>query len=322
MHHVRALLRGLILLTLLGLAGPGLRTAWAWDDFGHMTIAAVAWQDLSPAARVRASALLRLNPDYGGWVGAAAPDRRDVVAFLKAATWADAIKHEAGFEDDAPSAAPAANLNVGYADHREHRSWHYVNTPFSPDGTPLPDVPTPNAATRVADFRRALADPHAPAGIRSYDLVWLLHLVADLHQPLHAVSRYTRELPEGDLGGNRIRLCAPPCRQELHAFWDGAVGHGGVMQALALAHRLAPPPRRAAADPRIADWLAESVGIARHQVYEPPVGPGAGPYFLTREYREQARRIARARAALAGRRLAVLLEGALRSGGPASGIER
>jgi hypothetical protein len=36
----------------------------------------------------------------------------------------------------------------------------------------------------------------------------------DIHQPLHAVSRFTHELPQGDLGGNRVRLCAPPCRRD------------------------------------------------------------------------------------------------------------
>jgi len=182
-------------------------------------LAFLAWGHLRPVARARARALLRLNPDYARWVSGVAPDQQDAIAFVRASTWADAIKHEPGYIDDGERPdGPDANANIGYEDRREHRYWHYVDVPFSPDGTPLPEIRTPNAATRIAQFRQILNDPAAAPRLKSYDLVWLLHLVGDIHQPLHAVSRFTRELPEGNLGGNRIRLCAPPCHQELHYF--------------------------------------------------------------------------------------------------------
>jgi hypothetical protein len=308
-------------LLRLGLAGLlCLGSGWsapslAWDDFGHMAVAAVAWEHLTPAARVRANLLVRMNPDYARWVTRVPSAKRDVVAFLRAATWADAIKHEAGYIDDGERPSiPEAAADVGYADRNEHRYWHYVDIPFSPDGTPLPPTPTPNAATRIADFRRALTDRTAPDTVRAYDLVWLLHLVGDIHQPLHAVSRFTHELPEGDLGGNRVRLCAPPCREELHQFWDEALGTGTPAQAVALAGTLPMPPHRLAADTRIADWVAESGQIARQVVYRGPIGSGAGPYRLTRAYRERAHAVARRQVALAGWRLAVLLNYALLSG--------
>ncbi|MCA1365382.1 hypothetical protein I6F14_33530 [Bradyrhizobium sp. IC3069] len=38
--------------------------------------------------------------------------------------------------------------------------------------------------------------------LRSYDLVWMLHLVGDTHQPLHDLGRYTRQISNGDAGGN------------------------------------------------------------------------------------------------------------------------
>jgi hypothetical protein len=318
MHHLRAHVtgfrRGLLWLGALGLGclgAVGSVPVWAWDDFGHMTVAAVAWRQLTPAARARTKLLLRLNPDYSHWVDQVAANQRDVVAFMRAATWPDAIKHEPGYQDDGERpAGPEANQNLGYEDIREHRYWHYVDVPYSPDATPLPEVPTPNAATRIADFRKVLHDPAAPALLKSYDLVWLLHLVGDLHQPLHAVSRFTHELPEGDLGGNRVRLCDPPCHQELHFFWDQVIGRGSPAEAEALARQLPPPPQRQIADTRIQDWLDESGAIARRIVYAPPIGAGVGPYALTPEYREQAQRIARERVALAGWRLAVLLNDA------------
>ena len=313
--------RGLLCLALLSLLcvgqdWPG--SAAAWDNFGHMTVAAVAWQHLTPAARAQASKLLRLNPDYAMWVSDAAPDQQDVIAFLRASTWPDAIKHEAGYIDDGEHPdSPETSQNIGYQDLHEHRYWHYVDVPFSADGTALPAVSAPNAATRIADFRRVLADPGAPDSLRSYDLVWLLHLVGDIHQPLHAVSRFTRELPAGDIGGNRIRLCASPCREELHFFWDEAVGRGGPTQARALARQLPTPAMKKIADTHIQDWVDESGQIARRSVYAPPIGPGAGPYALTPAYRERARMIARDQVALAGRRLAVLLNAALAPDGAA-----
>lgn len=316
MHPLRA--RCLIVFAA-ALAWGGATPVQAWNDFGHMTVAALAWEHLRPAARAEATKLLRLNPDYATWVAQVAPDARDVTAFMRAATWADAIKHQAGHVDGgARPADPDANQNAGYADLNEHRSWHFVDVPFTTDRTPIPGVPTPNAATRIADFRTVLADAAAPELLRSYDLSWVLHLVGDIHQPLHAVSRFSQQLPEGDLGGNRVRLCAPPCRQELHHFWDQALGHGTPTEALALARQLPVPPRQRIVDTTIQHWVDESGRLARRLVYAAPIGPGAGPYPLTDAYREQARLIARERIALAGRRLAVLLNRALVPGGGAS----
>lgn len=289
--------------------------ACAWNDFGHMTVAAVAWPHLTPATRARVGTLLRLNPDYARWVAGIPAAQHPLTAFLRAATWADAIKHEAGYIDDGerPDAAAAA-ASSGYQDLREHRYWHYIDVPFSADGTPLPAVPEPNAATQIADFRRALANPRVPAALKSYDLVWLMHLVGDLHQPLHAVSRFSRALPTGDLGGNHIRLCAPPCHEDLHVFWDEALGQGTPRQALAVAAALPRPAAQRVADTQIADWVAESGALARRVVYAPPIGSGTGPYRLTPAYRARVRQVAAQRVALAGRRLAALLNRALGGG--------
>ena len=80
---------------------------------------------------------------------------------------------------------------------------HFVDVPFSPDGTPLPEIPTPNAQTRINDFRAVLAS-NSPDALKSYDLSWLLHLVGDIHQPLHGTTRVTHSRPGGDDGGNGL----------------------------------------------------------------------------------------------------------------------
>jgi S1/P1 Nuclease len=54
-------------------------------------------------------------------------------------------------------------------------------------------------------------------------------------------------------------------------------------------------------------WLKESARIAERDVYAAPIGEGRGPYPLDAAYRRRALEVARAQVALAGARLALLL---------------
>ena len=179
--------------------------ALAWNGFGHMTVAAVAYEKLTPSTKTKVAALLKLNPSYSDWVATASPQERDEVAFVTAATWPDAIKKRgSGFTDDGNTpSSPDAAKNDGYAGKLQHRYWHYVDVPFTPDGTPLKQPRTPNAKTQIAAFRTALASSSASDALKSYDLVWLIHLVGDIHQPLHCTSRLPPRSPSGWSWSNR-----------------------------------------------------------------------------------------------------------------------
>jgi hypothetical protein len=287
--------------------------AWGWDDEGHMMVAAVAWDHLGDASRARVTALLKLNPDYATWIVDTTRGERDKIAFMRAATWPDAIKTEAGYENDGnrPEGADAAR-NIGYADHLQHRYWHYIDLPFSTDGAAVLPPSAPNVETQIHAFAAAIGSHEVSDDIKSYDLVWLEHLVGDAHQPLHATSRFSSRLPRGDQGGNLVALCAPPCRHELHFYWDDILGTNRTPgAALAEAARLPAPPRAAA---EIADesvWIRESFDAARHYAYAAPIGDGRGPYTLDFRYREAALKEARERVALAGVRLANLINSTL-----------
>src|ERR1019366_652223 len=165
--------------------------ALAWNNFGHMTVAAVAYEQLTSSARKKAVALLKLNPAYPDWVTNVPEQERDLVAFVTAATWPDAIKKRgSGYVDDGEDPSTAgATKNEGYADNLQHRYWHYIDVPFAPDGTPFKQPMVPNAKTQISLFRAALASSTTSDDLKSYDLVWLLHLVGDVHQPLHCTSR-------------------------------------------------------------------------------------------------------------------------------------
>jgi hypothetical protein len=295
--------------------------AFAWDDFGHMEVAAVAYPRLTPAARARAAALLKLNPSYRHWIHGVRAAERERVAFLRAATWPDAIKSDSRYDNDQPG-APAASQNLGYADRLRHKYWHYVDLPFSPDGTALVAAPVPNAATQIAAFRAVLAAQGASDDVKSYDLAWLLHLVGDLHQPLHCAQRFDRDDPRGDRGGNTVKitdnespaLCDDPrfCpfgpASNLHAFWDDVTGSSySAAAAQAAAEKLpAPPPTKAAIqDEQV--WLREGLSLAQSDVYAKPIGVGHGPFAIDPAYQKNARALAKKRIALAGARLANLL---------------
>jgi hypothetical protein len=308
--------------------------ARAWDDVGHMTVAAIAWDQLTPGARAQSVALLKLNPLYQEWHSLAGKNDADKTAFMMAAAWPDYIKHAAGYVDDGetPLGREAA-ANSGYGDKFMHKYWHYIDLPFSPDGASLVQPKTPNIETQIDAFRRVLAQPGGDAALKSYDLVWILHLVGDAHQPLHATSRFENEHPEGDAGGNRVKVCAESC-SSLHAYWDGLLEPPGrhvdsqckahhwaldanqcislkLAAALANAKTLKPAAGKLAGDLEEKHWIAESFALAKSRAYAAPVQVGNGPYVLDRAYETAAHRVGEDRVALAGARLANLLNHAL-----------
>jgi hypothetical protein len=297
-------------VTFLSLTTPA---AHAWWDMGHMTVAAVAYERLTPAARARAAALLRLNPNFDKWVRGVPAEEQDRAAFIHAATWADDIKRSSNYQRGSIAQDGAdATANVGYSDHLVHDYWHYVDLPFSSDGTPGESPQAPNALTQIEAFRQGLASNSASDDVKSYDLVWLLHLVGDVHQPLHATSRFSRGMPKGDQGGNKETVClAFTCGAKLHAYWDGLLGdRGGPSDAEAIAATLPSPDATTAAIEDPTAWVLESERLAEQFVYAGPIGDGAGPFALTDAYQAEAHRVALQQVALGGARLARLINGA------------
>src|SRR5450755_4817839 len=104
-------------------------------------------RSLEPKARARVEELLRQHPDFK-----TLPARE---GFLTASTWPDTIRNDNRFYDDTradakPTAVLPEFLSMGFprlvpATMARHTNWHYVDIPFSPDGTPLEATPTPNA---------------------------------------------------------------------------------------------------------------------------------------------------------------------------------
>jgi len=166
----------------------------AWSGLGHQVVAAIADERLGPAARAMVAELTGGAPLSAGDL----------------ATWADAHRTEA----DAP--------------------WHYVNIPFGAPYRAERDCPEGGCAVEAVLRKRAFLLTAHPVAERGSALRWLVHLVGDLHQPLHAGSSLDR-------GGNQQRVRVERRRQptSLHAVWDDevveALARGRPPRALARA---------------------------------------------------------------------------------------
>ena len=288
-----------------------------------MVAAYIAYKKLRPAVRARADDLLRRNPYYVEWertIPAAPSDaEKRLWIFMRAATWPDEIKaRDSGYIEDGTDKGmrpdgESSSQNTGYSDKLRHRYWHFVVKPFTRDGSPLPPIPTPNAQDRIHLFRAVLASTTESDDLKSYDLTWLLHLVGDVHQPLHVATRVSAIQPDGDKNGSLVRLCSAPCKDELRAFWNTILGPETTVTSAASLAKTLPSPRAAGAavlDEAI--WVQESFELAQSQAYKPPVGAGAGPFILTPAYRANAKSVAREQIALAGARLANVLNAELK----------
>jgi hypothetical protein len=290
----------------------------AWWDGGHETVAYIAYKSLTPATRKRVDALLQKNPMYPSWTQGISPSQLGLVAFVKAATWADCIKSSTcigGYTSDGgntPPGNPTDAQNIGYDDHLTHAYWHFIDEPLSA-GAPGQPPRGPNALTEIQLLSAAIATDESD-DIKSYDVVWLEHLVGDIHQPLHATSRFTKDHPNGDAGGNLVYLCPLPCKDELHAYWDGLPGEGPTIQDLTLfGNQLLQrkkPVKASESDPQA--WVDESFALAKSAAYASPIADDNDPSekFSPRpdaKYAAAAMRVAESQVLLAGYRLAGLL---------------
>jgi hypothetical protein len=315
------------LFVLLAVAFVAMRVH-GWDNFGHMAVAYVAYQELTPELKQRVKRLLELNPQFQTWSswiskGTSESDR-NLIIFMLAATWPDEIKglphqpppinprtgqpYVADGSDNGnrPDGSPNASANEGFTDNSMHKYWHFIDTPFSRDNTPLPGIPCPNAQERIALFRSVLSSD-ASDELKSYDLAWVLHLVGDLHQPLHCCTRVSNLDKRGDSGGNNVIVGSI----KLHQIWDDLLGTGSEekipLKVIKVAKKLPTADALRAADSKEKDWVQEGFQMAQTNVYVSPIDSGDGPFELTGDYKTNAKDLARQQVALAGARLANFL---------------
>jgi hypothetical protein len=207
--------------------------AMAWGKTGHRTVAAIADSQLSGLARAHVREILG---------GAESLD--------EAATWPDDMRSALG-DFWRKTATP----------------WHYVTL----DGVTYDHAPPEgDALEALARFREVLRSPTASLAEKQLALRFIVHLVGDLHQPLH-VGKCC------DKGGNDVKVKWFGRDMNLHSVWDSALVDDEQLSFTELTAKLG---RHTSNDDVIRwwdlnprDWISESAQI-RETVY--PALPPAG----------------------------------------------
>lgn len=197
---------------LLALALTSQNT-WAWGSTGHQSIALIAEQHMTPNALKKAHALL------------------DGDSLMAVSMWADLVRSN-----------PKTYGNTG--------NWHYTTWPDDAEHFTA-KLETPQSGfllSQIEKQSRVLIDIKSSPAKKAFALKFLVHLVGDLHQPLHVGGGHDR-------GGNDCKVIWLSNTTNLHAVWDSALIDSTQLDYIELA-ALASQDR---SKKQIAQWQASQV---------------------------------------------------------------
>ena len=203
-------------------------TAFAWGKTGHRVVAALADAQLSGLARAHVKELL------------------GVESLDEAATWPDDMR-----------SAP------GQFWQKTATPWHYVTL----NGIVYDHAPSEgDALEALTRYRSTLQDPNASLADKQLALRFIVHLVGDLHQPLHVGKCCDR-------GGNDVKVKWFGRDLNLHSVWDSALVDEEQLSFTEMAAKLqrhtSNTDVKAWWDINPRDWISES-GQLRETVYPEP----------------------------------------------------
>jgi hypothetical protein len=160
----------------------------SWGTIGHRTVAQIAANHLTPEAKRGIYVLLGNQ------------------SLADVSTWADEVRNEPTYKKTAP--------------------WHYLNLPlglsYEQFVAAVKSQPNENIYTALLKCEKELADKNVSLDQKAIDLRFIVHLVGDLHQPMH-ISRAE------DKGGNSIQVQFLGKGTNLHALWDSKlIEHEGL----------------------------------------------------------------------------------------------
>jgi hypothetical protein len=250
-------------------AVPG--PAFAWGPQAHRVIARVAEERLTPAARAAVRDLLHEG---------------DTLADI--ANWADNEGHDA-----VPGSAP----------------WHYVNVPITASRYSARYCARGGCVVdQIKHFRAVLADRSASKRDRARALLFLVHFVGDIHQPLHVGDN-------NDRGGNLTQIQFLGRGTNLHRVWDSDLIHhvGGNDGAWIrrVERAITPEAITEWSSETVENWADESLRVAQRAYRDParPAGPMLSGTRLGENYAREMEPFLVKQMARAGVRLANELNG-------------
>jgi hypothetical protein len=245
--------------------------AFGWGPEGHGLVARIAETQLTAAARARVAEIL----------GPAS-------TMASVSSWAD----------DARRSRPRT------------AGWHFIDIPISkPHLDMARDCPKGDCVlAEIAVLEKALRDPAlAPSGRRE-DLMFLIHFIGDMHQPLHCSDN-------GDKGGNDVHVEFSGRKTNLHSLWDSALlarigTEDQLLPALAAASMR---NRRKWSKGTVEDWAEQTHKASQKVVYRRlPLAAGNAPRVISAAYERAADPLIESQIEKAGARLARVLNEILR----------
>ncbi len=196
-------------------------SAFAWGQKGHDATAYIAEQHLTHDAKAVVDSIL------GG---------KSMVYW---ANWLDNASH---------------TRQYAYT-----KTWHYKNVDDGVRYEEAPANPAGDVVTAVKAQIETLSNPDATADQSELALKILVHLVGDMHQPLH-MGHAT------DLGGNRVKVRFFGRETNLHSIWDSNIAESGHKWSYSewqqQLDRISPEEEESIVSGTIDDWAKEGVNLA------------------------------------------------------------
>jgi hypothetical protein len=265
------------------LPGPVL----AWWDYGHKSVATIAFSRLKPETKREIARLIAHSAELD-------TPECPIRSLEDAAYWPDCIR------------VYKERFNYTF-------SWHYQDLDICRPFDIKVNCRDGNCVTaQIQRNMKLLADRKLPARERLMALAFLAHFVGDLHQPLHIGEH-------GDNGGNKVnaRYGAIGGTLNLHSIWDGLLAERAISNPpggpLGLLSDFSPAEQAAMRTGSLEDWTRESWRASHDFAYGSLVAdPCAAPMPAVANVDETTTRklipIVRRQIARGGIRLARLLE--------------
>jgi hypothetical protein len=253
-----------LLVAVVGCWSP---PSFGWGEEGHRLVVRIAEGLMTPAALAKVKATLNSGE-----------------SLENLASWADEIRQS----------------------RPETFNWHFVDIPLDSSGLDMArDCPHGDCVIqKILDFEKGWQDPNASAESRREALLFLVHFLGDMHQPLHCENN-------NDRGGNDVPVSFMGMNTNLHALWDS-----GLLRTMPAEDQLFATLNQAITADRVTEWSSgtveqwagESFQAAKTTVYGPlPTTEKGQPVPLGEGYERIAEPVLEQQLEKAGVRLAAIL---------------
>ena len=217
--------------------------SFAWDAIGHSITANLAFSQLPKSHSYYFRRYLNASSNE---------------TFAQAAIWPDALRLQT----------------------QAYNHWHYKGNCLVKDpniNCSIPNVSAENSFTVIQDAIKILTNISESLEKQSFYFKFLLHVLGDIHQPLHNIWFFSSKYPKGDKGGNRIMINYHNITDcNLHRFWDNLchieqtfrVAKNFHFQNMKITKDLKKNTTFSGNFNEIAKWMDESYNIAVRYVYD------------------------------------------------------